>query len=687
MSNDELYYDDLTDLAARVAQGIQNRTQPLDALTQTLNQLIGTDTIKGLGADSMKAYVSEVHLPLIQTFQLALNNYQMALGKYVKGYLDVDSDAGFKLIREDLEDHQTKLTTHRSDYTDLAEQLKSLSDEASSIVSLGGAGSSYLNKVADKMDDMKKTAKDLLESWDNYEQTDPGFAQVQELLARTRDLIKSALNVPGGYSYSPGSFSGLMSAEFLAAYQANLSYATDVNNQNEFSKNWESIMNEYGADQQRLEEAAAKKKAQEEGLFGLLWDGLQIAAGAVMVATGVGAPLGVVLIAGGVNSAINHASMAITGKGFNLVGMASENIGKWYNSSLGKALGQDGAGGIVNGIFQGAGEMVSGMAQMSVYDIGKGVNTLFTNGEARQQMFDGIGSWWNQLCTGDSVAIGKTVFNVASIFVGGAEVKGAAQIAKASSAEGLLAKSGVFIKALGQTTVKNAVETGKMFKNLPGNLKNGAERFSTKVYDSRFAASMREVLGNPRVAFAGVGDGRSLFRVVSKPADGLPKEVQRDFAGMSAIDKAKLDRWKHKPSHKDYLEHKAVYDDARYFNQETGEPIYPGMNGDPNVDGFVNGEYFNEILQPGDETDLLIGRRGSTDGKYFAPAGTPFDDIALPPFMENEPEILYKVCKPLPVKAGEVAPWFGKNGGGTQYLTDFSAGELIDAGYLKPIIP
>ncbi|GAB2024485.1 hypothetical protein OfM1_05560 [Lactovum odontotermitis] len=537
MSNDELYYDDLTDLAARVAQGIQNRTQPLDALTQTLNQLIGTDTIKGLGADSMKAYVSEVHLPLIQTFQLALNNYQMALGKYVKGYLDVDSDAGFKLIREDLEDHQTKLTTHRSDYTDLAEQLKSLSDEASSIVSLGGAGSSYLNKVADKMDDMKKTAKDLLESWDNYEQTDPGFAQVQELLARTRGLIKSALNVPGGYSYSPGSFSGLMSAEFLAAYQANLSYATDVNNQNEFSKNWESIMNEYGADQQRLEEAAAKKKAQEEGLFGLLWDGLQIAAGAVMVATGVGAPLGVVLIAGGVNSAINHASMAITGKGFNLVGMASENIGKWYNSSLGKALGQDGAGGIVNGIFQGAGEMVSGMAQMSVYDIGKGVNTLFTNGEARQQMFDGIGSWWNQLCTGDSVAIGKTVFNVASIFVGGAEVKGAAQIAKASSAEGLLAKSGVFIKALGQTTVKNAVETGKMFKNLPGNLKNGAERFSTKVYDSRFAASMREVLGkgNPRLAFDTVGNGRPVLTQANRSAydikkvNELPSGAKADF--------------------------------------------------------------------------------------------------------------------------------------------------------------
>ncbi|GAB2024490.1 DNA/RNA non-specific endonuclease [Lactovum odontotermitis] len=171
--------------------------------------------------------------------------------------------------------------------------------------------------------------------------------------------------------------------------------------------------------------------------------------------------------------------------------------------------------------------MVSGMAQMSVYDIGKGVNTLFTNGEARQQMLDGIGSWWNQLPSGDAVAIGKTGFNLASIFIGGAEVKGAAQIAKASSAEGLLAKSGVFIKALGQTTVKNAVETGKMFKNLPGNLKNGAERFSTKIYDSRFAAGMREVLGNPRVAFAGIRDSRSAMSLVGKDVKEISTGTSR----------------------------------------------------------------------------------------------------------------------------------------------------------------
>ena len=134
MSNDELYYDALTNLAERIAGGLQNRTEPLNALNQALNQLISTTTIQGQAADKMKAYISEVHLTLIQTLQLALTNYQMALGKYVTGYLEVDSDHGFQLIREDLEDHQRNLTAYCSDFTSLASQLKAISNEAEGIV-------------------------------------------------------------------------------------------------------------------------------------------------------------------------------------------------------------------------------------------------------------------------------------------------------------------------------------------------------------------------------------------------------------------------------------------------------------------------------------------------------------------------------------------------------------------------
>ena len=264
MSQDELYYDALTNLAERVAGGLQNRSKPLDELSQALNQLASTSTIHGKAADNMKAYIGEVHTTLVQTLQLALTNYQMALGKYVKGYLEVDSNHGFQLVREDLEAHQRNLTAHRSDFTSLADQLKAISDEAEDIVWLGGAGGYRLTNVANEMDVMKHTASTLMDRWNAYEQTDPGFAQVQELLARTRDLIKSTLRVPRGYAYQPGSFSNLMSKDFLNALQINAAYAMDAKNQKEFAKDWESINNDYTADQKRLAEAAAKKKAQQE---------------------------------------------------------------------------------------------------------------------------------------------------------------------------------------------------------------------------------------------------------------------------------------------------------------------------------------------------------------------------------------------------------------------------------------
>ena len=84
MRNDELYYDALTDLAIRISSGLRNRTEPLGELNQALNLLIRTNTIKGKAADGMKAYIGEVHLTLIQVLQLALNNYQMALGNMLK---------------------------------------------------------------------------------------------------------------------------------------------------------------------------------------------------------------------------------------------------------------------------------------------------------------------------------------------------------------------------------------------------------------------------------------------------------------------------------------------------------------------------------------------------------------------------------------------------------------------------
>ena len=141
---------------------------------------------------------------------------------------------------------------------------------------------------------------------------------------------------------------------------------------------------------------------------------------------------------------------------------------------------------------------------------------------------------------------------------------------------------------------------------------------------------------------------------------------------ISEADRTKISKWKFVPSDELYLKYKAIYDDTKYFDQETGDAIYPGQRGDPNTDGFTNGKYVEVVLKPG----TIIDRYGGEWGNYFSPVGTSFEARALPPFMEGAPYTRFIVKKPLRIKMGEICPWFGQPGGGTQYLSEYNVVQL-----------
>ncbi len=43
------------------------------------------------------------------------------------------------------------------------------------------------------------------------------------------------------------------------------------------------------------------------------------------------------------------------------------------------------------------------------------------------------------------------------------------------------------------------------------------------------------------------------------------------------------------------------------------------------------------------------------------------------------------MVKDLPVKSGKIAPWFDQPGGGTQYKSEKSFGDLLDEGIIEEI--
>jgi hypothetical protein len=87
-------------------------------------------------------------------------------------------------------------------------------------------------------------------------------------------------------------------------------------------------------------------------------------------------------------------------------------------------------------------------------------------------------------------------------------------------------------------------------------------------------------------------------------------------------------------------------------------------------------------LAPG----ALIDRFGSQSGTFFSLKGESFQARAVPYVCRQMDYRIYRVLKPLPVKACKVAPWFNEPGGAEQVQTAEPAYRLVESGSLKVVI-
>jgi hypothetical protein len=135
------------------------------------------------------------------------------------------------------------------------------------------------------------------------------------------------------------------------------------------------------------------------------------------------------------------------------------------------------------------------------------------------------------------------------------------------------------------------------------------------------------------------GTAKSFVKTASKQKDSfydylksLDESYLNELVASSKADIDKISKWDYQPDYELYVRHKSVYDNPKYFEQEKGITIYPGTNGDTNINGFVDGIFETKTLEPG----MIIDRYGSNGtGKYFSPLGTPYSERALPPYMKN----------------------------------------------------
>ncbi|PWJ57818.1 GH-E family nuclease, partial [Rathayibacter iranicus] len=138
--------------------------------------------------------------------------------------------------------------------------------------------------------------------------------------------------------------------------------------------------------------------------------GTPFSAGATLAFAGLGGSL----IVGGVNSAINDASIASTGEGLNLAGMASDQVAQWYDVTVMRPAVESGswAGQLVAGVGSGVGQLVSGAAQMNLRDTGRGIEALVFDEDVRNQAWQQVTTLVDQVRAGNPVVIGQIVGNI-----------------------------------------------------------------------------------------------------------------------------------------------------------------------------------------------------------------------------------------------------------------------------------
>ncbi|NQX14050.1 DNA/RNA non-specific endonuclease [Microbacteriaceae bacterium VKM Ac-2855] len=402
-------------------EGLSARIEALSELSQGLESLAGSGNISGVGADAMRAYIREVHIPIVQSLLVSLYTFQTAIGVYWNGYSQVDGGGNFRLVNDEFHSHLTQLDTGMEQLRGFATDLRAIAANAWHLVSLGGAGAGAAERAAEGFERMRVVAGTQQETWAAYEATDPGFAQVKSLLAELDGTVQNvgSLTVGQGRSYQSGSFT-LTLGRLGELTSGMRDYCAQ--NQQAASTGWDTLFSGYVDDVHAEEE----RKRTEDAEWGLLWDSLQIAAGVVVTTIGVGLTpftggvslgltvLGGSLLVGGINSAVNHASIVTTGNDLNLIGMGAGSAAQWYDVNVAQPAIASGDTGLqfLAGAGSGVLQVASDAVQVNVQQIGTGMYALATSEEARSGLWNQLTTIAGQVADGDAFVIGQIAGNL-----------------------------------------------------------------------------------------------------------------------------------------------------------------------------------------------------------------------------------------------------------------------------------
>ena len=692
-------FDDITSVQVESQKTMNAWGESMSSLNKAMNDFIKNQNLQGQAISSMRTYLVEVHGTLLQTLANLMNDYSTNLLLYKDGYYQIDGDLHTKLpgkeftrLHSDLKGSRDKLKTE-------IELLKTTKSDISDLVSY--EGSSHTSTVMN-YNFLMNQLKNLDTSITQYESSHSGqdLVAFKELLAATKALIAEhsgkSRNVG---TYQSGDFAKLKSVQrFALAYdQAAKQMESRV----------ERVKAAQESDKARFEALAAEDRAKK-GWIDLGVGVFTAVIGIVAIVSTMGAATPLVVAGGVVGFGTSVYGLSNAGEGIHNIqlGNAGDIQTKSYNLIRDTAfMGNDKLYHEVGNVFVTASaimipigktqSVVQGLTEFAIGEAG-----AYTAGQTAYHVTKLAGGSEEDAQTANflgNLIGGYTASSVASKFSLN-KVKVDVEVPKynkgqilknieesklareSSNFDQYLAKEKLQRNLNKSTLASRELPKVKVDVEVP---KYNKEQILRNIEESRLAresSNFDQYLAKEKFQKNLIG---------MDPMDRQSYLQWHEYveAGIEPSDRVKLRNWSYPPEPEFYLKNKNVYDNPDYFNQLTGDTIYPGtpesslgrVDGSIHKYGFLNGKYKESVILPG----TRINRIGSNPkGRYFSPEGATFGEKALPPFMKLQPNSDYIVLKEIPTKEGLVAPWFDEPGMGIQHYTYLTIEELEKGRFL-----
>ncbi len=695
-------FDDITSVQVESQKTMNAWGESMSSLNKAMNDFIKNQNLQGQAISSMRNYLVEVHGTLLQTLANLMNDYSTNILLYKDGYYQIDGDLHTKLPGKEFTRLHSDLKGSRDKLKPEIELLKTTKSDISDLVSY--EGSSHTSTVMN-YNFLMNQLKNLDTSITQYESSHSGqdLAAFKELLAATKALIAEhsgkSRNVG---TYQSGDFGKLKSVQrFALAYD-------------QAAKQMESRVERVKAAQERDKarfEALAAEDRAKKGWIDLGIGVFTAVIGIIAIVSTMGAATPLVVAGGavvGVGTAAYGASNAAEGFHDIQLGNAGDIQTKAKNPIRDTVfMGNDKLYHDVGGAFVTASaimipigktqSVVQGLTEFAIGEAGAytagqtayHVTKLAGGSEEDAQTANFLGN----LIGGYTASSAANKFSLNKVKVDVEVPKyNKGQILKNIEESKLARESSNFDQYLAKEKLQRSLNQPQLVSRELPKLKGvhdvevpkyNREQILRNIEESRLAresSNFDQYLEKEKFQKTLIG---------MDPMDRQSYLQWHEYveAGIEPSDRVKLRNWSYPPEPEFYLKNKNVYDNPDYFNQLTGDTIYPGtpesslgrVDGSIHKYGFLNGKYKESVILPG----TRINRIGSNPkGRYFSPEGATFGEKALPPFMKLQPNSDYIVLKEIPTKEGLVAPWFDEPGMGIQHYTYLTIEELEKGRFL-----